>query len=48
MERLPKTTRMKVYYAESEIVQLPEFVGMNWMFLNNRTVSRLKVQREGD
>ena len=47
MKQVQKTTRMKVYHSESEIVMLPELVGMNWVFLNNRTVSRLKIQRGG-
>ena len=45
MKKLPKTTRIKVHYCESEIVMLPELVGMNWVFLENRMASRLKVQR---
>jgi hypothetical protein len=42
MNRLPKTKRVKIYHGESEIVLLPELVGMNWVFLKTRTVFRPK------
>ncbi len=45
MKRLSETTRNKVHYNEREIVMLPEFGGSNWVYLNTRMASRLKVQR---
>ncbi len=45
MKHEQKTTKMKIYHNESETVMMPELVGMNWVFLNNRTTSRIKLQR---
>lgn len=42
MKRPLETTRMKIYHVESEIVLLPELMGMNWVYLNTRTVYRPK------
>jgi hypothetical protein len=42
MKSISETTRMKVYHGEHEIKMLPEFVGMNWVYLKTRTVYQPK------